>query len=335
VLRADRGRGHGDTVRAPGVARLSWRVGTVVYARHRMKPVFETALGRLHHADAVAWLRTLGDGCADLVVADPPYGGNAVHWDRFGSLDDYVAWCETWIAECARVLAPHGSLFVCGWSENLAYLKVVGDRHLPHCRWLVWHYRNKHAPWRTDWGRAHESVLHFRRSKRFRFNQDAVREPYNQHTLRYPDHAQGATSALGDGRPHRWRPHPGGAKPKDVFELSVLNNGMEERTAHPTQKPEELVRRLVLACSDKGDLVLDPFGGSGTTFVVAEKLERRWEGTELEEEYLGYAIERLGSVSPDEEGHLRDYEARARASARNRSAVRDGRAQSLGGRDPA
>jgi site-specific DNA-methyltransferase (adenine-specific) len=299
-----------------------------------MKPVFETALGRLYQADAVAWLRTLDDGCADLIVADPPYGANAVHWDRFGSLDEYVTWCETWIAECARVLAPHGSLFVCGWSENLAYLKVVGDKYLPECRWLVWHYRNKHAPWRTDWGRAHESVLHFRHRKRFRFNQDAVRTPYNAHTLRYPDHAQGRSSVLGSA-PHRWQPHPEGAKPKDVFELSVINNGMEESTPHPTQKPEELVRRLVLACSDAGDLVLDPFGGSGTTYVVAEKLERRWAGTELEPEYVGYAVERLRGVSPDEGRHVLAYDAKARASAENRSHVQHGPPQRLGGNERA
>jgi site-specific DNA-methyltransferase (adenine-specific) len=303
-----------------------------------VEPVFQTSLGRLYQADAVEWLRTVGDETADLIVADPPYGGNAVHWDRFGSMDEYVAWCETWLRECARVLAPHGSLFVCGWSENLAYLKVAGDRSFPHCRWLVWHYRNKHAPWRTDWGRAHESILHFRRAKRFRFNQDAVRVPYNAHTLRYPDHAQGRSSVLGPGTaeageaPHRWQPHPGGAKPKDVFELSILNNGMDESTPHPTQKPEELIRRLVLACSDTGDLVLDPFGGSGTTFVVAEKLERRWAGTDLEPDYIRHAIERLQGVRPDLRANLASYDAKARASAENRSLVQHGPAARVAGR---
>lgn len=293
-------------------------------------PVFETSLGRLYRQDAVEWLRTLDAESADLIIADPPYGGNAIHWDRFGSMDEYVTWCESWLRECARILAPHGSLFVCGWSENLAYLKVVGDKSFRHCRWLVWYYRNKHAPWKTDWGRAHESLLHFRREKRFRFNQDAVRIPYNAHTLKYPDHAQGKSSALGakqdnGGSAHRWRPHPDGAKPKDVFELSVLNNGMEESTPHPTQKPEELIRRLVLACSNKGDVVVDPFGGSGTTFVAAEKLERRWAGTELNAEYIGYAIDRLRRAHPNERANLARYRASAIASADNRSLIRHGR----------
>jgi len=288
----------------------------------------ETTLGRLYQGDALEWLQAQPGECADLVVADPPYGANAVHWDRFGSLDEYIRWSAQWIAECARVLRPHGSLFVCGWSENLAYLKVAGDRSFPACRWLVWAYRNKHAPARTDWGRAHESVLHFRRSRHFKFDQDAVRVPYNAHTLRYPDHPQAATSALGSSatreRGHVWQPHPLGAKPKDVFEISTLSNGMPERTAHPTQKPEDLVRRFVLACSDRGDLVLDPFGGSGTTYVVAEKLERRWAGVERDAGYIELAVGRLAGVVPDAERWARDYRERAQASADNRQAVRSG-----------
>lgn len=293
------------------------------------RPVYETNLGALYRLDAVEWLAKLDSSSVDLVIADPPYGTNAVHWDRFGSLDEYVEWCSEWMHELSRVLKTHGSAFVCGWSENLAYLKVVGDKSFDHCRWLVWHYRNKHAPWKTDWGRAHESVLHFRKSKRFRFDQDAVRVPYNAHTTRYPSHKQGHSSALGSkdrtGDPHMWEPHPAGAKPKDVFEISVLNNGMAESTPHPTQKPEELIRRFVLACTDKGDLVIDPFGGSGTTYVVAEKLERRWLGTEIEDEYLGYAVARLQACEPDEARNIESYEAIAAASAKNRTLVRDGR----------
>lgn len=289
-----------------------------------------TDLGRLFQGDALEWLREQPAECADLVVADPPYGANTtVHWDRFGSLDDYVQWCGQWIAESARILKPHGSLFVCGYSENLAYLKVVGDKVLPSCHWLVWAYRNKHAPWKTDWGRAHESILHFRRNKKFKFNQDAVRLPYNAHTLRYPDHPQAKTSNLvskkNSDNGHVWQPHPLGAKPKDVFDISTLSNGMDERTTHPTQKPEDLIRRFVLACSDAGDLVVDPFGGSGTTYVVAEKLERRWAGVEQEPAYIGYAIDRLNRVLPDEAHHAAAYRAQAQASVDNREAVRAGR----------
>lgn len=290
---------------------------------------FETSLGQLYHGDAVKWLRSLPDGSADLVVADPPYGGNAVHWDRFKSLDEYALWCATWLHECHRVLKPDGSAFICGWSENLAYIKVLGDQSFARCRWLVWFYRNKQAAWKTDWGRAHEGILHFRKGKKFKFNQDAVRVPYNQHTLKYPEHTQATTSVFGatnGGKSgHVWQPHPLGAKPKDVLEISTLNNGMQESTSHPTQKPEELIRRLVAACSDKGDLVLDPFMGSGTTAVVCEKLERRWAGIDLESDYLDLAIERLNGIDPNEERWTERYRSSAIASVSNRELVRAGR----------
>jgi site-specific DNA-methyltransferase (adenine-specific) len=289
---------------------------------------FETVHGRLYQGDAVAWLQSLPAGSVDLVVADPPYGGNAVHWDKFASLDEYAQWCDAWIAECHRVLKPSGTCFICGWSENLAYLKVLGDKYFAACRWLVWFYRNKQAAWRTDWGRAHESILHFRKAKRFAFNQDDVRVPYNAHTQRYPQHTQATSSVFGSkngGKSgHVWQPHPLGAKPKDVFEISTLNNGMAESTTHPTQKPEELIRRLVQACTDRGDLVIDPFGGSGTTFAVCEKLERRWAGTELESEYVAVARARLESIDPDEQKHAQAYRQGLDASLNNRESVRTG-----------
>lgn len=294
-----------------------------------VEPAYETGLGRLYRGDALEWLRSLEEGSVDLCIADPPYGGNAVHWDKFKSLDDYALWCEEWLRECHRVLKSDGSAFICGWSENLAYLKVLGDEFFSGCRWLVWFYRNKQAAWRTDWGRGHESILHFRKGKKFKFNQDAVRVSYNQHTMKYPEHTQATTSVFGEKQGgksgHVWQPHPLGAKPKDVFEISILNNGMRESTPHPTQKPEELIRRLVMACSDMGDYVIDPFMGSGTTAVICEKLERHWSGVDLEAEYLGYAIERLQGIEPNEELWTQCYRNFSDASISNRDMVRAGR----------
>ena len=87
-----------------------------------------------------------------------------------------------------------------------------------------------------------------------------------------------------------------GAKPRDVLEVPTTCNGMGEKTKHPTQKPEELVRKFVLASSKPGDLVLDPFSGSGTTVVVAEQLQRRWLGCDLNSEYNQWAMDRLDNV---------------------------------------
>jgi site-specific DNA-methyltransferase (adenine-specific) len=91
-------------------------------------------------------------------------------------------------------------------------------------------------------------------------------------------------------------PNPLGAKPKDVIEIPTTCNGMGEKTPHPTQKPEELLRKLILAASDENQVVLDPFSGSGTTLVVAEQLGRKWLGCEINSQYNTWAIERLENV---------------------------------------
>ncbi len=285
--------------------------------------VLATELGVLLQGDSVAWLRGLESESVDLVVADPPYGISKAEWDSWSSRQAYVAWSQEWLAEVARVLTPTGSAYVMGFSEVLADLKWAAADLFVGCRWLVWAYRNK-GNMRGDWGRSHESLLHLRRSRDFTMNVDAVRVPYNEHTRRYPERSQGASSQFGAGTAEgAWRPHPLGAKPRDVLEIPVLNNGMGEKTAHPTQKPEELIRRLVAASSDPGQRVLDPFGGSGTTAVVCELLGRRWQVCERESEYLEWAAQRVKAVLAGE--HTLDDLQRAEARmARNRAKVRGG-----------
>ena len=248
--------------------------------------------GELWHADVLALLGKLADGSVDLVIADPPYAIAKADWDEFESLEAYLAWCDLWLAEVARVLAPHGSAYVCGFSEILADVKARSARRFASCRWLVWYYRNK-ANLGRDWGRSHESILHLRNAFA-RVDVDAIRIPYNGHTTKYPARVQAVSSQYGGGRRRdRWTPHPGGAKPRDVHEIPVLCNGTAEKTLHPTQKPEELFRRFIAASSDPGDLVCDPFVGSVTTAIVAERLGRRWLCADADPRYLGVTRARL------------------------------------------
>ncbi len=260
---------------------------------------YEAKGGRLFLGDAITWIKTLESESVDLVFADPPYNIKKADWDDFGPMHAYVAWSRDWIVEAARVLKPTGTMYVCGFSEILADVKVAASHCFQGCRWLVWHYKNK-ANLGKDWGRSHESILHFRKGKQFTSNMDDVRIPYGAHTLKYPEHPQAETSQYGKGKFSKdrddWTPHPDGAKPKDVIEIPTTCNGMGEKTPHPTQKPEELLRRLVLASSNAGDVVLDPFSGSGTTLVVAEQLGRRWLGCDSAPQHNEWAIERLERV---------------------------------------
>jgi site-specific DNA-methyltransferase (adenine-specific) len=253
--------------------------------------------GQIWVGDSVGWLEGLDTASADLVFADPPYNIKKAEWDTFESQQEYVGWSLRWIEQAARVLKTTGTLYVCGFSEILADLRLPASRFFRGCHWLVWHYKNK-ANLGDDWGRSHESILHFRKGREFTFNTDNVRIPYGEHTLKYPAHPQAETSQYGNGdnKDRIWQPHPCGAKPKDVLEIPTTCNGMHEKTPHPTQKPEELLRKIVLASSKPGDLVIDPFLGSGTTAIVAEQLKRHWKGCDLSLEYCRWAANRIELV---------------------------------------
>jgi len=240
----------------------------------------------------LALLGRLATGSVDLVVTDPPYAIAKAEWDEFESIEAYVDWCDTWIAEVARVLAPHGSAYICGFSEILADVKARSAKRFTSCRWLIWSYRNK-ANLGKDWGRSHESIIHLRKDAA-KIDVDAVRVPYNGHTTKYPARAQAVSSQYDRGvKRDKWVPNPLGAKPRDVIEIPVICNGMTEKTPHATQKPEALIEKLVLASSKAGQLVVDPFVGSGTTAVVASRLGRSWMAGDADARYVGLSRERL------------------------------------------
>ncbi|MDZ4122045.1 MAG: site-specific DNA-methyltransferase, partial [Candidatus Cloacimonadaceae bacterium] len=207
----------------------------------------------------------------------------------------YINWCMEWISEVHRILKPTGTFYICGFSEIIAELVSPCMEMFVGLKWLIWHYKNK-ANLGNDWGRSHESILHFRKSNTFVFNIDDVRIPYHGHTLKYPNRSQAESSQYANGKKVEWTPNPLGAKAKDVIELPTTCNGMHEKTPHPTQKPEELLRKIILASTNIGDIVLDPFMGSGTTAVCSEQLKRKWLGCDSNENYLIWAVERLENI---------------------------------------
>lgn len=247
--------------------------------------------------DSLEILGKIRDDSVDLIFADPPYSIKKADWDSFSSQEEYIEFSLKWIKEASRILKDTGTLYICGFTEILADLHHPSIRYFNSCKWLIWHYKNK-ANLGNDWGRSHESLLCLRKSKNFTMNIDPIRIPYNSHTLKYPSHPQAQTSQYGNGKQRdNWIPNPLGAKPKDVIEIPTTCNGMGEKTPHPTQKPEELVRKIILASSNENDVVLDPFVGSGTTAVCSKQLNRQWIGIEQNEEYLVWAKNRIENVS--------------------------------------
>lgn len=269
---------------------------------------YRTDRGRLYNRDAIEVLDHVRDQSetVQLVFADPPYNIDKAEWDQFDSQEAYLDWMIEWISKLGDVLDEDGSVYLMGFSEILADIKYRIDREcewIDSIRWLVWHYRNKPQMSDDGWTRSHESILWIRKSDEYKFEMDRVRIPYNEHTEKYPVREQGQSSLFGSEDGYTWDPNLEGAKPRDVIDVPTVNNASKERTAHPTQKPEELLRKIVWACSDKGQTVYDPFGGSGTTFAVAEQLGRNWIGSEQSPEYYEMTTERLEGldhrVDPD------------------------------------
>ena len=245
---------------------------------------FNTQYGSLYQGDCIRHMKTLNDNSVDLIFADPPYNIKKAKWDIFKSVEDYLEWTIDWVREAQRILSPVGNLYICGFPEILADIKHEVSPMFYDCRWIVWYYRNK-ANLSNDWGRSHEGILHLRKNEHHIFNIDPIRIPYNEHTTKYPKRKQGVSSQYNNGETYEWTPNPLGAKPKDVLEIPTIANGSWEKFAHETQKPVELLRSIILSSSNPDSLIYDPFGGSGTTYAVAEAYERRWLGTEKEQDY--------------------------------------------------
>jgi adenine-specific DNA-methyltransferase len=243
----------------------------------------------LFSGDCADFLSTLPDGAARLVVTSPPYNLGK-RYERRRPLEVYLAEQAAVIAECARILAPDGS--ICWQVGNHVdagevhpldiLLYPFFKRHGLRLRnRIVWHFAHGLHCARRFSGR-HETILWFTRAQ-YVFHLDPVRVPQ-----KYPGkrHFKGPNA----GRPSC---HPLGKNPGDVWVIPNVKHNHVEKTVHPCQFPVELVERLVLALTEPGDLVLDPYVGVGSAAVAAVLHGRRAAGAEIEEGYLGLARERV------------------------------------------
>jgi len=227
--------------------------------------------------DTVEELRKLGASSVDLIVADPPYNlgkdyGN--NQDNKG-FEEYLSFSKKWSTEAHRILKPTGTLYVFMGFRFISYLYDIIDRELGMFfnSWIVWHYTQGMGR-KKGFSPRHDDILMFTKSKRYKFNLDGVRVPQKY---------------------YRDRNNMRGANPGDVWIFSHVHYCNENRQKHPTQKPEGLIERMVLASTDKGDLVVDPFCGSGTTLRVCQQLERDAIGIEINPEYVSMTKDRLAS----------------------------------------
>lgn len=258
----------------------------------------------LHQGDCVEWLGQLPDAHADLVFADPPFNIDYSYdvYDDARSDEDYLAFCKDWIAGVHRVLKPDGTFWLAIGDEYAAELKILSQQLGFHCRsWVIWYYTfgvNN----RKGFSRSHTHLFHFVKHKtKYTFNLDnpAVRVA-SARQLVYADKRANSKGRLPD---NTWILRPQDAPPgafatdHDTWFYSRVAGTFKEREGfHGCQMPEQLLGRIIRLCSHPGDVVLDPFGGSGTTLVTAKKLARQPLGCELSPEYVERIGERLSKT---------------------------------------
>ena len=238
-------------------------------------------------------------GFADLLIVDPPYNLTKKFGTKeFKSMDwnDYKRWMDKWLAEVFISLKPNGSLYICSdWNTSIAVPEIAGKYFLLKNR-ITWE-REKGRSSGNNWKNCIEDVWFFTKSSEYTFNLDAVK-------LKRPVLAPYKD---GNGIPKDWQEDEeieGGkyrlTAPSNLWtDISIPFWSMAENTPHPTQKPEKLIAKLILASSNEGDVVFDPFLGSGTTSVTAAKLGRHYVGIEREKEYVALAEKRLEMAQTD------------------------------------
>lgn len=237
--------------------------------------------------DSLKVLKKIKDGTVDLIFADPPYGigkdfGNDS--DFFESKEEYFTWCKIWIDECFRILKNNGTMYFMSSTQNISILDLYVDKKYHIINRIVWTYDSSGVQSKNRYGSLYEPIIM------------ATKSDKSKYIFNYKDimveAKTGAKRKLIDYR--RTPPQPYNTKkvPGNVWEFTRVRYRMKEYENHPTQKPEALLQRVILASSNEGDIVLDPFSGSFTTSKVAIDLKRRAIGIDSNVDFFKIGLRR-------------------------------------------
>ena len=246
--------------------------------------------------DAFEWLKKLPEKTFDLLFADPPYnltknfGENSF---RQTSSGEYETWLDSWLKETVRLLKPTASIYICGDWRSSSAIQRVGAEYFRLQNRITWE-REKGRGANKNWKNSSEDVWFFTVTDDYFFDAEAVKIK-RRVIAPYTDE---------NGAPKDWEKSANGnfrlTSPSNLWtDLTVPFWSMPENTAHPTQKPEKLLAKIILASTRENDLILDPFAGSGTTAVAAKKLNRGYVGIERDENYCLLTEKRLDLAETD------------------------------------
>jgi len=263
-------------------------------------------INRLYQKDCIKGLAGVEPGSVDLAFADPPFniGYDYDEYDDRKDADAYLDWSRKWMAGVIETLKPTGTFWLAIGDEYAAELKVIATKELGlTCRsWVIWYYTFG-VNCKMKFSRSHTHLFYFTKDAKeftFNWNDPAIRIP-SARQLVYNDSRANPKGRLPDDtwilRPQdlerSFQPH------EDTWFVSrVCGTFKERRGWHGCQMPELVLARIIRSCSNEGDLVLDPFGGSGTTYAVARKLNRNWIGFEMSQDYAKKIRARLRATKP-------------------------------------
>lgn len=255
----------------------------------------ETITNQIINGDILSVIDFLPSQFVDLLILDPPYNlSKNFHGQKFGKMtnDEYLLYLESWFPKILKTLKPHATVYLCGdWKCSIAEYMIM-DKYLHVQNRIIWQ-REKGRGALTNWKNCCEDIWFATVDNEYYFDVESVKmkrkviAPYKE-----------------NGKPKDWEETDDGnfriTYPSNFWDdISIPYWSMPENTDHPTQKPEKLIAKLILASSKPGDFVLDPFLGSGTTAVVAQKLNRQYCGIEINKEYCCWAKKRLNRALTD------------------------------------
>ena len=223
----------------------------------------------------------------DLIFADPPYnigkdfGNNKDKWEK---TEDYITWCKLWIDECFRILKDNGTFYFMTATQFMSYLDVYVSENYNVLSRIVWSYVSSGVQSKKMFGSLYEPILVCSKSAKAKtvFNHEDI----------LIEAKTGSQRKLIDYRKKVPTIYNSKKVPGNVWNFNRVRFKMDEYENHPTQKPEILLERIILASSNKGDIILDPFSGTFTTSAMALKLERKAIGIELNEDYYKIGLRR-------------------------------------------
>ena len=258
------------------------------------KPAYQAAKVAIYNIDCIDAMRMLPDSLIDLTVTSPPYNIGK-EYENIIEIEDYIRWCVDWTSQIHRITKKNGSFWL-----NVGYFMVAGKGLAVPISYLLWDktdfYLLQEIVWNYSAGVAcrnrfsprNEKILWYVKDENnFTFNLDNVRDP----NVKYPNQKKNG----------KLKCNPLGKNPSDVWQIAKVTSGKDrssrERTDHPAQFPLEMVDRIIKAGSHKGELILDPFMGSGSTAISTIDNDRYVIGFEINKKYIDLIAERI-------DGHL-------------------------------